>query len=143
MCRKSAGVNMHSSRGAETPASLLVSLLSTDMQAPGLALLPRKRPGQWGSAQACRDHGSIRAGQTTCLPTSFKGHHNTLVCSMVLTSSHFPKFQEKNGLELLELGLSQPSVSKGNYTEMPSPEALARCTQPDWHSGCACQFSLS
>lgn len=134
---------MHSSRGAETPASLLVSLLSTDMQAPGLALLPRKRPGQWGSAQACRDHGSIRAGQTTCLPTSFKGHHNTLLCSMVLTSSHFPKFQEKNGLELLELGLSQPSVSKGNYTEMPSPEALARCTQPDWHSGCACQFSLS
>lgn len=42
------------------------------MQAPRLALLPREKPGQWGSSQTCRDHGSLRAGQVACS----EGQHN-------------------------------------------------------------------
>lgn len=87
------------------------------MQAPRLALLPREKPGQWGSSQTCRDHGSLRAGQVTCS----EGQHNHI---RVWYGIYFPKLQ-KNDLKLLEVGVSQPSVCKGNYTKISNAEPLA------------------
>lgn len=127
--QKSAGVNMHSSQWGDSPRFTPVSLLRIDMQAPRLALLPREKPGQWDSSQTCRDQDSLRTGRVTCLPAcppALKATITTLVCGMVIT--YFLKLQEKNGLELLEVGVSQTSVCNGNYTKMPNSEPLASCT---------------
>lgn len=86
-------------------------MLSIATQASGLALQPREKPGQWGSSQTYKDHGSIKAGQVPCLPTSLEGHHNTLVCGRVLISPPcFPKLQAEYGLELLEMS-AKPNLS--------------------------------
>lgn len=128
MCRKSAGVNMHSSHSGETaPASpQQACLLRINMQAPGSSAA-KGEAGQWSSSQTCRDHGSVRAGQVTCL----EGHHKHIGMGVwYLFPLIFQNNRRKNGLELLEVG--EPTLFVKETTQMSNPEALAQCIQPTW-----------
>lgn len=71
------------------------------MQAPGSSAAKGEEADQWGSSQTCRDHGSVRAGQVTCL----EGHHKHIGIGVWYLFPSFSKItREKNGLELVEVG---------------------------------------
>lgn len=58
------------SQWGDSPRFTPTSLLRINMQAPGSSAA-KGEADQWGSSQTCRDRGSVRAGQVTCL----EGHH--------------------------------------------------------------------
>lgn len=67
---------MHSSHSGET-ALLHPNMLAQDRHAsPEASSAAKGEAWPWGGSQTCRDHGSLRAGQVTCLPTCLEGHHS-------------------------------------------------------------------